>query len=287
MGVAFVLSPAGLRVPVHCLRGCRHHLDPLRRQRLRETPSTRAQTTRGEQRPARGATAGAFAGLVVLLDGGVFLLALLVLVSSPYVVGTFTRWLSSVPKPSAAQLDAFARPFAYVSPEYLPFQPSSELGVLTDEQLCHGWRASYVALQRSSTANRSRIAASRSRPRKSIQPARAPLSLQRLRRRSGIHFIAALAAPGDIIELYISLRERPARGRPYSRERSICIEKLNRSAGWTETEISNASSPRRDSAARSSAPASPVLGPQFARPSAFGHAHAAAISCRMRAMRRP
>ena len=29
----------------------------------------------------------------------------------------------------------------------MPFHPRSELGELTDEQLCHGWRASYVALQ--------------------------------------------------------------------------------------------------------------------------------------------
>ena len=84
---------------------------------------------------------------MVLLEGGVFLLALLVLVSSPYAVGAYTNWLGSAPPPSAAQLDAIARPFAYASPEYVPFQRSSELGELTDQQLCHGWRASYVALQ--------------------------------------------------------------------------------------------------------------------------------------------
>ena len=152
MGVAFVLSPAAFAclfiafaavgiILTLCVVNDYEKRPPPERRRLVVNSALLG-----------GATAGAFAGLVVLLDGGVFLLALLVLVSSPYAVGTYTHWLNSAPKPSAAQLDALARPFAYASPEYVPFQPRSELGELTDEQLCHGWRASYVALQqRSST----------------------------------------------------------------------------------------------------------------------------------------
>jgi hypothetical protein len=146
-GVAFVLSPAafaGLFIAFAAV-GIILTLCVVNDYEKRPPPERRRLVVNSAL--LGGTTAGAFAGLVVLLGAGVFLLALLVLVSSPYVVGTFTRWLSSVPKPSAAQLNALARPFAYVSPEYVPFQLRSELGELTDEQLCHGWRASYVALQ--------------------------------------------------------------------------------------------------------------------------------------------
>lgn len=99
-----------------------------------------------------GTTAGAFVGFAVILGAGVFLLGLLVLVSSPHAVGAYGRWLGSAPKPSADQLDALARAFAYASPEYVPIQPLSGPRLLTDEQLCQGWRASYPALQERSSA---------------------------------------------------------------------------------------------------------------------------------------
>jgi len=99
-----------------------------------------------------GTTACAFLGFAVLLGAGVFLLVLFVVVSSPYAVSAYSRWLSPAPTPPAAQLDALASAFAYESPEYVPFQSPSELGELTDEQLCQAWRASYMALQRSLAA---------------------------------------------------------------------------------------------------------------------------------------
>jgi hypothetical protein len=80
--------------------------------------------------------AGALVGYTVLLGpGGVLLLVGLVLVSSPYCVRSFRRWLASVPAS-------------------LSDQPSVALDALTDEQLCRAWRASYAALQRQSSAAR-------------------------------------------------------------------------------------------------------------------------------------
>ena len=94
-----------------------------------------------------GTTAGAFVGFAVVLGAGVFLLVLFLLISSPYAVSAYGRWLDSAPTPSAAQIDALAQAFAYTSPEYIPLPPPSDLGMLTDEQLCQGWRSSFLALQ--------------------------------------------------------------------------------------------------------------------------------------------
>ena len=94
-----------------------------------------------------GTTAGAFAGFAVLLGGGVFWLVISVLASSPYAVNTYRRWLGSTPTPTTSQLDALARAFAYASPENVAMQQIPDLPGLNDEQLCQGWRASYMALQ--------------------------------------------------------------------------------------------------------------------------------------------
>jgi len=94
-----------------------------------------------------GTTVSAFVGFAVILGAGVFVLCLLVLISSPYAVAAYGRWLRSAPTPSSAQLDTLARGLAYASPDYVPIQPLPELRLLTDEQLCRRWRSSYVALQ--------------------------------------------------------------------------------------------------------------------------------------------
>jgi hypothetical protein len=99
-----------------------------------------------------GTTVGAFVGLTVLLGAGVFLLVIVVLASAPYALSAYGRWLRSLPTPSAAQLDTMARSLAYTSPEYLAFQPPSELSDLTAEELCGSWRASYAALQHQPSA---------------------------------------------------------------------------------------------------------------------------------------
>lgn len=99
-----------------------------------------------------GTVTSALIGFSIILGAGVLLLGLCVLISSPYAVSIYGHWLGSAPTPSAAQLDALAHALAYANPEPLSAQPTSELRLLTDEQLCQGWRASYLALQARSSA---------------------------------------------------------------------------------------------------------------------------------------
>jgi hypothetical protein len=70
-----------------------------------------------------------------------------VLVTSPHSLALCRRLLRAAPTPSAEQLDALVHALACASPEYVPFQPLTQLRRLTDEQLCQGWRASYLALR--------------------------------------------------------------------------------------------------------------------------------------------
>ena len=118
-----------------------------------------------------GSAAGALVGYTVLLGAGVLLLVGLVLVSSPYSVRVYRRWLTALPTSSSDQ-------------------PSVALDELTDEQLCQAWRASYAALQRQSSAARAATAvAERQR------------YLDELERRNADGFAAWLASgahsPGD------------------------------------------------------------------------------------------
>jgi hypothetical protein len=94
---------------------------------------------------------GAFVGYASLLGPGVLLLAAAVVGGSPWVLRAGCRWLRSVRTPTAAQLDAVARAFAYASPESVMFLPP-ELRGLSDEQLCRRWRASYKTSQRRPSA---------------------------------------------------------------------------------------------------------------------------------------
>ena len=63
-----------------------------------------------------GTSVSAFVGYASLLGAGVVLLAAAVLAGSPYAVKASSRWLRSVRRPSAAQLDAVVHAFAYASP---------------------------------------------------------------------------------------------------------------------------------------------------------------------------
>ena len=72
-----------------------------------------------------GTSVSAFVGYASLLGAGVLLLAAAVLAGSPYAVKASSRWLRSVRRPSAAQLDAVVRAFAYASPESVLFRSRS------------------------------------------------------------------------------------------------------------------------------------------------------------------
>jgi hypothetical protein len=93
-----------------------------------------------------GITAAALVGFAGLLGERVALLGVVVLVSSPSAMRTYGRWLRSVPTPSAAQMDAFARVFA-VDMGYGGIQLPPDPRTLTDEELCQRWHASCLYLR--------------------------------------------------------------------------------------------------------------------------------------------
>jgi hypothetical protein len=95
-----------------------------------------------------GTVAVALVGFAALLGQRVGLLALVVLGSSPPAVGAYGRWLRSIPTPSAAQLDVFARAFANAGVGYVGIQPEPEPRELTDDELSQRWRASCLYLRR-------------------------------------------------------------------------------------------------------------------------------------------
>lgn len=98
------------------------------------------------------AATGAVFGYAVALGPVALVLLVVLLSSSPYAVRVYGRWLRSVPTPSPAQLDKMARALSYASSEYMAFPPASGLGTLTDEELCHSWRASFATPQRPPSA---------------------------------------------------------------------------------------------------------------------------------------
>ena len=137
-----------------------------------------------------GLAAGGFAGHAVLLGAGVFLLGLAVLSASPAVVRRYVRWVHAAPRTT---LDEVARALAYGVPELaaLPLPPpppelpteDGELRILSDEQLCQQWRASYSAVRAAHGAeDRARVVQNRQRV------------LDELDRRHGVGFAAWLAS---------------------------------------------------------------------------------------------
>jgi hypothetical protein len=136
-----------------------------------------------------GTGVGAFVGYASLLGPGVFLLAAVVLAGSPYAVKAAGRWLRSVRTPWAAQLDAVARAFAYVSPESAHFR-APELRDFTDEQLCKRWRTSYRASPRQQSSAVKLI----------VAVAERQMYLDELERRNSVGFAAWLAAGPDAAE---------------------------------------------------------------------------------------
>ena len=90
-----------------------------------------------------GAAAVAFIGFALFLGAGVWLLALGVLITSPYVIGTCVRWIGSAPTPSTTQLQAAVTALAYASPGFVPIDPLLDLRLLTDDQLQRRWSDSW------------------------------------------------------------------------------------------------------------------------------------------------
>jgi hypothetical protein len=136
--IAFVVAAVACLLVSLCAVGIRGRARP-RRVRARSVATSAL---------VGGTIAVALVGFAALLGQRVGLLAFAVLVSSPSAVRAYGRWLRSVPTPSAAQLDAFARVFANAGIGYVGVQPEPDPRELTDEELCQRWRASCLYLRR-------------------------------------------------------------------------------------------------------------------------------------------
>jgi len=95
-----------------------------------------------------GTIAVAILGFAELLGWRVGLLCLCILVSSPFAVHAYGRWLRSVPTLSAAQLEAVVRVLGHTGVGYVGVQAPPDPRSLSDEQLCQRWRASCLYLRR-------------------------------------------------------------------------------------------------------------------------------------------
>jgi len=94
-----------------------------------------------------GSLAGAFAGLTRIMGAAAIIVALVVVASSPWVVGASRRWLRTVPSPLDWPLDSVIWALSYSGPTYAPFQPPAVQPVSDDQLLRQAWCASYRALE--------------------------------------------------------------------------------------------------------------------------------------------
>lgn len=99
-----------------------------------------------------GAVASACVGFAVVFGAGVFLVILAVVVSSPYAVGAYVRWMYSAPASTAMPVAGWASGvlyptgLAYPAPGWAPPQVGPDLRRLSTDELCQAWCASYLVL---------------------------------------------------------------------------------------------------------------------------------------------
>lgn len=104
---------------------------------------------------AAGSFAGAFAGLTKIMGAAAIIVALVVVASSPWVVGASRRWLRTVPSPLDWPLDSVLWALSYSGPAHVPFQPPPGGQPVSDDQLlCQAWSASYRELEATTSRRR-------------------------------------------------------------------------------------------------------------------------------------
>ncbi|MBC9822920.1 hypothetical protein [Terrabacter sp. MAHUQ-38] len=98
-----------------------------------------------------GTVAGSLVGFASLLGPGVFPLALLLLVSSPYAAHAWSHLRRYRLTPSTGQTVPKDDALASTSLQFRPAPGLVEPALLNDEQLCQAWLASYWALRDASS----------------------------------------------------------------------------------------------------------------------------------------
>ncbi len=80
---------------------------------------------------------------------GAWIAALVGSLVSLVVALPMRRGLLRLPRPTEAQLAVLVRSLAYANPLYVPWEPTLDLHLLTDDKLGHAWRCSGVAVSSS------------------------------------------------------------------------------------------------------------------------------------------
>jgi hypothetical protein len=94
-----------------------------------------------------GAAAPAYVGLAAVLGPRVLLLILVVGATSPSAMNLYGRGLRAAAAPTNVSIAAWAPGFPYPLPTWAPPQLPPDLDVLSTEELCEAWCASYFVLK--------------------------------------------------------------------------------------------------------------------------------------------
>ena len=96
---------------------------------------------------AAGTVASAYVGLAAVLGAGVLLLIVIVAASAPSAMSVYARWLRVALAPSTGSIAAWAPGFVSPVPGWAPPQLRPDLDLLSTEELCRAWCASYLVLK--------------------------------------------------------------------------------------------------------------------------------------------
>ena len=96
---------------------------------------------------AAGTAAPAFVGLAAVLGPGVLLLVPVVAATAPSAMSLYARWLRAATTPPNMSIAAWAPGLVSPVPEWAPPQVRPDLDLLSTEELCQAWCASYLVLK--------------------------------------------------------------------------------------------------------------------------------------------
>jgi hypothetical protein len=94
-----------------------------------------------------GAAAPAYVGLAAVLGPPVLLFVLVVGATSPSAMSLYGRGLRTASAPTNVSIAAWAPGFPYPLPTWAPPQLPPDLDLLSTEELCEAWCASYLVLK--------------------------------------------------------------------------------------------------------------------------------------------
>jgi len=107
---------------------------------------------------AAGTAAPAYVGLAAVLGPSVLILIVVVAATSPSAMSLYGRWLRAASAPTNVSFAAWAPGFAYPLPGWVPPQRPPDLHLMSTEELCQAWCASYLVLRDRSSRGEAKAA---------------------------------------------------------------------------------------------------------------------------------